>query len=46
MLVNASYHDHQEYKGFMGGDLEHFQDKGEEDENVKSLRQRQQRQRR
>ena len=26
MLSNATYHDHQEYIGFMGGDLNHFQD--------------------
>ena len=26
MLVNASYHDHQEYIWFMGWDLDHFQD--------------------
>lgn len=26
MRVSVSYHVHQDYKWFMGGDLEHFQD--------------------
>ena len=26
MLFNVSYHEYQEYIGFMGGDLDHFKD--------------------
>ena len=26
ILVNASYHGHQQYIWFIGGDLDHFQD--------------------